>query len=52
VLHRHRVAHFIGEAISLFGTGVGPIERVTALPDIVQYVAAYREQLQAAALAL
>ncbi len=52
LLHRHRVASYLAEGLRLHEAGIGPIERIADLEQIVEYVTAYREQLRAAAATL
>lgn len=49
ILHRHRVAKFVEDALGLFAGGVGPIERITGLLGVREYVDAYRARIAALA---
>lgn len=48
VLFRHRVARYVSRAVEIVADGVGPIERITELSRLCDYVLSYRQQLQLA----
>lgn len=46
LLYRHRVALFVAHGMTLHAKGVGPIERVDDLPQVIAYVQSFRETLR------